>query len=85
MQPSNENSVGPVVGVIIILAVIVLGGLYFWGTRDNATDGVNQNVATPSGDSASAIETQSSSDDTSSIQTDLDNTNTNLDTELNAS
>ena len=26
----DEGSVGPVIATIIILAVIVLGGLYFW-------------------------------------------------------
>ena len=34
--PQEENrpsSIGPLVGIIIILVVIILGGLYFWGQR----------------------------------------------------
>jgi uncharacterized protein YxeA len=36
-MPSGEGSVGPVVATIIILAVVVLGGLYFWGQRNANT------------------------------------------------
>lgn len=84
---NNENSVGPVVGLIIILAVIILGGLYFWGERNNtgATDVTSPTSAQEDAD-ISAIEAQSSSDETSSIQADLENTNTeNLDANLSAS
>lgn len=84
---NNENSVGPVVGLIIILAVIILGGLYFWGERNNtgATD-VTSPTSAQEDVNVSAIESQSSSDETSSIQADLENTNTeNLDANLSAS
>ncbi len=79
-MPNNESSVGPVIATIIILAVIVLGGLYFWGQRAN-------NDATPSTSAdLNSINAQSDSDDTSSIKTDLENTNTeSLDTQINAS
>ena len=33
---NHEGSTGPIVGVIIILAIVVLGGLYFWGHRTAA-------------------------------------------------
>jgi len=32
-QPVGEKSIGPAIGIIVIIAVIVLGGLYFWGQR----------------------------------------------------
>jgi len=35
-RPNKDNSVGPMVGVIIIVLILVLGGLYFWGERLNA-------------------------------------------------
>ena len=41
----NEGSAGPVIGIIIILAVIVLGGLYFWGQRTNETAQEEDNLA----------------------------------------
>jgi len=65
---------GPVIGAIVILAIIILGGLYFWSQRagnDTVIDEIN---------------TQSGSDETSAIEADLDATDIeNLDAELNAS
>jgi hypothetical protein len=75
----NGSSAGPIIAVIVILAIIILGGLYFWGERssDEAT------IENPSVDS---INTQSEDDDTSSIEADLDATQIeNVDAELNAS
>jgi uncharacterized protein HemX len=31
----NKNTIGPVIGIVIIIAVIILGGLYFWMVRGN--------------------------------------------------
>ena len=33
ISTENKSSVGGVVGTIIILAIIILGALYFWGKR----------------------------------------------------
>lgn len=78
MNPENGGSAGPVIGVIIILAIIVLGGLYFWGQRSDRSVDTDAVVE--------SIETQSEEDDTASIETDLDATDIeNLDAELNAS
>lgn len=74
----SESSAGPIVATIIILAVIILGGLYFWGQRNSA--GNDTTVPTPATTNqtnpTSTIESQSSSDTTSSIDADLTNTNT---------
>lgn len=77
----KEGSVGPVIGTIIILAVILLGGLYFWGNRNNQN--VNPDAATDA--EVQSIEAQGNSDDLNSIQTDLNNTNYDVKTDLNAS
>ncbi len=84
MQP-HESSMGAVIATIIVLALIILGGLYFWGQRSNSMD-----QTYPSGqaqnDNMYTIESQSSSDETSSIKADLEATDVdNLDAELNAS
>ena len=81
MNGSQEGSVGPIIGTIIILAVIVLGGFYFWGQRANNQvmdeAQVNQMVED--------ITTQSQSDATADIEADLDSTEIDdLDKELNA-
>lgn len=73
MEPNNENSVGPVVAIIIVLAMIILGGLYFWGER---TKDMNSAETTAEVDEITAsISSQSSSDDLTSIEEDLNNTN----------
>lgn len=70
----NGGSAGPVIGIIVILAIIILGGLYFWGQR--AGDGTV----------LEEINTQGVSNDTSSIESDLNATDIeNLDAELYAS
>ncbi len=87
---NSESSVGPVVATIIILAIVVLGGLYFWGQRNSA---VNTDIysipISPSEDTTadtSAIDAQSNSDTSNSINADLNSTNLdNLETEINAS
>lgn len=74
MEPNNENSVGPVIAIIIVLAMIILGGLYFWGERTNDMSNIEPSSATVDEITAS-ITSQSSSDDISSIEEDLSNTN----------
>lgn len=58
----SEGSLGAIIGMIIILAVIVLGGLYFWGQRSSMT---------PSDTSTGVNSTQSESDEIESIEADL--------------
>ena len=67
VERPGEGSAGPIIGTIIILIVIVLGGLYFWSQRDDVVDGVDSQVE--------SIETQSESDDVTSIEADLEATN----------
>jgi hypothetical protein len=83
---ADEGSVGPVVATIIILAVIVLGGLYFWNQRKADMNAVPTDTMSTSIDTTSGIDTQSSSDTTSSINTDLNSTDTTgVDSQLNGS
>lgn len=93
MQPQqNKSSIGSIIGTIIIITVIILGGLYFWGKRveeakykqkiisesESQTQTVEVNEAT-------AIKSLSNGDDINAIQADLDKTNVNnLSAELDA-
>ena len=76
--PSSGSSAGLITGIIVILAIIILGGLYFWkqsSINEIMTDGTVE-----------SINTQSELDDTASIEADLNSTDVdNLDAELNAS
>lgn len=72
----EDKAFGPTIGLIIILVVIIIGGIYFWSTRETYApqvgdiNGNNQNeVAAPSDESM--IGTQNSSDEINSIEADL--------------
>ena len=73
------GSLGPIIGGIVILVIIILGGLYFWGQRVNDSDAVIDG-------SVESINMQSDSDAAAAIEADLDATDVeNLDSEINAS
>jgi hypothetical protein len=91
-MPENKSSIGSIIGTIIVIAIIILGGLYFWGKRiDEAKmkkDLVSENNTTTTevdeNMEANVIKSVSGSDDTASIEADLRNTNLdNLGAEMN--
>jgi uncharacterized protein YdgA (DUF945 family) len=83
-----KSSIGSIIGTIIIIAVIILGGLYFWGKRVEETK-LQQNLvsdnteqATTSNEAA-VIKSMSSSDELGSLEADLSATKLdNLNPEL---
>ena len=32
-EPAPQKNIGSVIGIVVIIAVLALGGLYFWGKR----------------------------------------------------
>jgi FtsZ-interacting cell division protein ZipA len=71
-QPTpTEKPVGPVIGLIVILAIILVGGVYFWMSRQNNGPYNNSYPAQESASSVDEIKTQSSSTDGASIDADL--------------
>ena len=92
MEPTTQNksSIGSIIGTIVIIAVIILGGLYFWGKRVEEAK-LRQNLVTDTStqqsnqmDEATVIKSTSASDDLSSIQSDLNSTKLdNLGSEMN--
>lgn len=92
-QQANKSSIGSIIGTIIIIAVIILGGLYFWGKRIEEAK-LKQELMSDSLDSTQTVDTNpdnnitktGSSDELNSIQADLNSTNlNNMDAELNTS
>jgi cytoskeletal protein RodZ len=80
---SGNGSAGPVIGIVIISAIIVLGAVYFWNERQ-ATEEVlpNENAE----EMVESINSQDESDEVSSIEADLEATEIDsLDSELNVS
>ncbi len=84
MDNTQKSGVGGIIATILIIAIIILGGLYFWGKRVEEAKLTQQMVSdnTPQNSNGpSAVE----SDNLSSIQTDLNSTATeNLGTEMQA-
>lgn len=93
--PENKSSIGSIIGTIIVISIIILGGLYFWGKRidearikNDLVSGQNTEEKIAPQDEymeANAINSLNKSDDLNSIEADLKATNLdNLDAELNA-
>ncbi len=75
----EKSGIGSIIGTIIIIAIIILGGLYFWGKRieeNKAKENMVTNVTEPIVvDEAMAIKSVSTSDELASIAADLNATN----------
>lgn len=90
----NKSSIGSIIGTIIVIAIIILGGLYFWGKRidearmnEKLVSGETEQVTeTPNDDmEANSIKSVSSSDEIDSIEAELKATSyDNLDAELDS-
>lgn len=74
MEDNGGSSASPIIGAIVILAILILGGLYFWSQRSGNDAMIEE------------INTQTNSDAAATIEADLNATDIeNLDAELNAS
>lgn len=79
MQPQPEHgSLGPLIGVIVIIALLIFGGLYFWGAQlDDADSDAVPYIPDEVGFMAEPVNNNSdlsSSDTVVDIEADLDNT-----------
>jgi uncharacterized protein HemX len=75
MPPETRSSAGPIIGAIIILAVILFGALFFWGERSE-NRALNEKLQ--------EINTQSESDEVVDIEADLEATDVeSVDYDLN--
>ena len=74
MMPHKEKSVGPVVSIIVILIILVLGGLYMFGSKN-----MNADKMMKEGDNM-MMETQPAEDQ--AISEELDNLDLNIDAEI---
>jgi len=76
----KKSSWGPVIGLVIILALIIIGGLYFLMQDQNVPENPEANN---SEQDLNDLRSQSSSDSLAEIEADLESTNLdNLDAEL---
>ncbi len=84
--PSESSAAGPIVGAIIIVAILILGGLYYWGAYLEERDRANltaEDILNQPDAATDALRQQSASDEASSIEADLNATDLeNLTTDL---
>lgn len=81
MNSGSETggSAGPIIGIVVILVIVVLAGLYFWNQRSGDV------LPLPEGIEES-LGTQSESDESASIEADLEATDVEIiDIDVNAS
>lgn len=89
---AHHSHVGPILGILVIVLILLLGGLYLWGSMLSENENQarvertipNNEPETPRANAdAQILETMSSSDDLDAISADLDSTNLDsLDTEI---
>jgi len=100
LNETHHKHLGPVLGALILALVLILGGLYLWGSKLNEEvipvpdTIINNEPETPRAAADQAImETVSTSDELSAIEADLGSSNLEtldtdiaaIDAELNAS
>ncbi|MFA6269752.1 MAG: hypothetical protein WC657_00910 [Candidatus Paceibacterota bacterium] len=73
----EKKSVGPLIAVIIILALIIIAGLYFLKQRTPATPYMPVSETNNIDSVTASLNTQSTSDQLDSIQADLNATDIN--------
>lgn len=87
MEPNdinkNPESAGPVLGIIIIIALLVVGGMFVLANRLAVPALTADEIETAPDATTDALGTQATSTDLESIEADVNNTNlSNLDAEL---
>ncbi len=92
VSKNKEKSIGSIIAVVIIIAILVIGGLYYWGKKindigtNNST--VDQNITAEEiskqpDESLNKLNTQGTSDKPAAIEADLNSTNIKgLDTDI---
>lgn len=79
--PQTEKKVGPIVGALIIILILIIAALYFFGQRLNTeapiqtppTDQTSQQTTLNNAPASTQTATATQTDSVSSLQTDLDN------------
>lgn len=92
METGGEKSMGPLIGSIIIVVILIAGGFYLWNKEmtEDEMAGEDNMMMDDSGTTmmegdvkTKALETQNTSDETSAIEADLNATDlNNMDAEL---
>ena len=81
--PKIEKKVGPIVGALIIVLILIVAALYFFGQKLNTEtpvqDTTSMQSVSPSPETANVANASSSLDDIASMQADLNSQLQNVD------
>ncbi len=85
---TEKSTSGPIVGVIIIVILFIVGGIYYWNMAVNKSKELNKSSAIQSEKETSIVvnqlDSQSTSDKITDIESDLNTTDLkNIDSGLN--
>ena len=83
-QTSENRPAGPVIGAVIIILILVVGALYFWGAKLNKeANQTPEDILSAEDQTLNQLQTQSTSTEIGDIETDLNATDlNNLDADL---
>ncbi len=72
--PSTEKKVGPIVGALIIVLILIIAALYFFGSKLNTQAPVEsqQQATLETADNGEMTASAAQADDVASLQADLD-------------
>ena len=87
---TQKKSIGPIIGIAIIVIIIIFGGLYYWGAQisnqeagDQQENLTAQHIENQADPVTQGLQTQRASDEIVDIEADLSTTDLeNLDQEL---
>lgn len=80
MNGKQKSSIGPIIGIVLIIATLALGGIYYWVTQMQKLQVVTQVEDIPTTTTTTTSTTVN--DDPSAIENDLNQTNINVDANL---
>jgi len=69
-MPVEEKSTGAIIGIIIIVVLLVIGGLYFLGQRTNKEPATLEEILAEPDTSIEVLGTQGTSDEIADIEAD---------------
>ena len=80
--PKTEKPLGPIVGIVVIILILIVGGLYLWGQRlveqtglyPESSESLVPSAASGPDAQTEALQSQGASDSASAIEADLNAT-----------
>lgn len=82
--PSGKESKGPIVGIVVIIVLLILGGVYLWQAQTPVEAPINNNGTATTTATSTDLETMGTSTDPADLEaeakaTDLNELEANLD------